>query len=258
MVSHEDNVLHKTSYVDEATEIVYLKEKNYELAKNLAEMQERYGDLGRDRDLLQEAFFTEKTKANLYANKLNDFASDCRTALAHVVGLSNTLTNILTKLTSNNQINLENKEKLSPQKQKTKAVQPMVGGCTISKPMIKLNRMSEQLLHRAMNGENRSEQNEIDANVAEPVVYIRRLPERLNLEELRREMETAEDEEHEEEAEAETEGERLQQTRLMHALSTILESTEQESSRSIRNQTVVQQSVSERSLDIGRSPLLLG
>lgn len=238
---------------DDATETFYLRAKNLELAKKLSDMQLQNATLTRDGELLRTALFNEKVRANTYVNKLNDVTNDCRTALAHIVALSNTLTNILSKLSNNNNYAspmLENKN-ISPLKQKTKAVKPMVSGCTISKPTIKLNRISEQLLQAAVNGESRlEEQSRVHENRIEPVVNIRRLPERLNLEMLRQDMENIEDEEEER---IESESERLDPNGLPQTLSTVMENTEDSSN--IRNQTTLQQNVTEHSFSIENSTM---
>lgn len=229
----------KGSTAVDQTEFFYLRMKNKKLAKQLSEVQDKCTQMTRERNFLQEALFNEKIRANEHSNKLNDVAVDLRTALSHLVALSSCLTDVISKLAQNNvQAGpvLENKIMSSPQKQKTKAVKPMVSGCTISKPTIKLNRISDQFLQAVVNGESSTQR--------EPVVNVTRLPERLNLEELQEQMDSVDTDE-EQETDAEN-GDDFQENTLPQPLSIILESTEQ-NSRSIRNLTVAQLNSSENS-----------
>lgn len=239
----------KASNADESTEIVYLKMKNRDLAKKLAELQKNYIEVNKDKDLLQEALFNEKSRANGYANKIQDVVMDCRTALAQIVGLSNTLTNIIGKVSVNN-IHVtpfvdNNKTTATPQKQKTKAVKPMVSGCTISKPTIKLNRISDQLLQATINNNSDETRNDAEEetqqsdnnveNVLQPVVNIRRLPERLNLDELQQQMENDDDDDEDDnEEEMVTDSERLLVNPSPQPLSIIVEQTEIGNSRALQ------------------------
>lgn len=222
----------KASMAVDQTEIFYLQTKNRNLAKQLSEAQEKCKQMTQERNFLQEALFNEKIRANQHSNKLNDVSDDLKVALSHLIALSNSITGVITKLSQDNiQAGpvLENKIVSSPQKQRTKAVKPMVSGCTISKPTIKLNRISDQYLQAVVNGESSTQR--------ESAVNVRRLPERLNLEELQQQMETEESDEEETNADN---GDGLQENTLpLQPLSVILENTEQDS-RSITNLTGVQ------------------
>lgn len=235
-----DSVPAKASNADESTEMVYLKLKNRDLAKKLADMQKTNGDLSREREILQEELFNEKHRANAYANRIQNCAMECRTAIGQLVGLSETLKNIMEKLAVNNMFVDNNRLTATPptQKQKTKAVQPMVSGCTISKPTIKIKRISEQLLQATINGESsRTETNDVQSNnspeqeenALQPVVNIRRLPERLNFDEIQQQL-NAEDAE---EDELPADSDRLQENRSLQGLSTITEQTETANSRTL-------------------------
>lgn len=213
----------KASNADESTEMIYLKLKNRDLAKRLAEMQKNYTDVNREREQMQEELFNERLRANAYANRLRSCEGDCRTAITQMFALSETLRTIMEKLIVNN---VENSRATTAAaaatptpKQKTKAVQPMVSGCTISKPTIKIQRITdEQLLQATMNGS----QNE-STDALQPVVNIRRLPERINFDEI-----TTEDEENELPVAVQLENE---------LLSTIAEQTETSTTRTQLQQT---------------------
>lgn len=239
-----------TSDTNDTDDLAYLKMKNRDLAKKLAEVQKNYAEINKDKDMLQEALFNEKSKANGYANKLQDIALDCKTALTLVVQLSNTLTSIFSKLPTNNAYTPSVEKTngtptpITPQKQKTKAVKPMVSGCTISKPTVKLSRISDQLLQTTMNGDSRNETEETGNNSSSndnnittdenpfPVVNIRRLPERLNYGEIREQFNVSQEEE--EEDRIILDNDRLQEDSLPQMLSAIIENSETGNSRTLQ------------------------
>lgn len=223
----------RNSNLDKSTIQVY-RDKNYELAKKVAELQKNYAESTKDREKLQQALFHEKRIAHTYATKFQSLMRDCQIALNQIVGLSTTLTNIMGKLSVNNiavsPLAENNKTPTSPsQQQKTKAVKPMVSGCTISKPTIKLNRISEQLLQaRITNNENRSETESEQEEVLQPFVNLRRLPERLNVEEIEQQMQNNDEIQNDDLAVSESNG------ILQENLSTITEHTETGNSRSLQ------------------------
>lgn len=226
----------QASKADNPFELVCLKLKNQDLAKKLAEIQKNYSEIVRERDYLQQALFNEKKKTNTYINKMQDIQEDYKNAITHMVNLSGVLTTVLGKIS--NVINIGYDENITtptktPQQQKTKAVKPMVSGCTISKPTIKLSRISDQLLQATINGESRDqmeaqeeEQQEAENVPPLPFVNLTRLaPRRYNLEEVGQINDNNDDDEEEELAEDE---------RMQEQLSTISERTETGNSRTLQ------------------------
>lgn len=175
----------KASNADESIETMYLKLKNRDLAKRLAETQKNIVDLQRERDQMQQNWFNERLRANKNANRLQKCTSACQTVIKHMCAMSEAVHTLMEELVAIN----EEDDKVAATttaaaaqttpKQKTKAVQPMVSGCTISKPTIKIKRISEeQLLQATMNGENEPREG---VDMLQPIVHIRRLPECSNI-----------------------------------------------------------------------------
>lgn len=219
-------------------EVMYVKMKNHDLAKKIAEMQAQNAQLVSERRELNEALFNERCRNNAIEQKFCDVKKQCDMALEQMVALSNTLTTIMMRLSDNNNHapprDATPKDNASVrQKQRTKAVKPMVSGCTISKPTIKLNRISEQLLQATRNGraiERREAEREMEPvrTSEREVEPVRTSLPGIDLEELQENLEDQEEEE--------TPDSLQEQEVPGNALSVISERTEQDSSRAYVNQ----------------------
>lgn len=122
----------------------YLKAKNRDLAKKLAESQVTIQTVTKERNVLQRKFIEERTENTTLKNILVRVKAASHLGMSHIVSISNIFTDIITQITpvTCNQNVPANPEK-SPHK--TQTVKPMVSGLTISKPTIKLQRLSDNL-----------------------------------------------------------------------------------------------------------------
>lgn len=130
----------------------YLQFKNRDLAKSLAECQVKYQTVLKERNLLQKELMEENIA---YKNTICNVKRVCQEGMKHLVSISNMFTDILTEVasvTNRNGLNVRKSDTTTPP-HKTHSVKPMISGCTISKPTIKLQRLSENLQTLAENSE---------------------------------------------------------------------------------------------------------
>ncbi|KAB0792945.1 hypothetical protein PPYR_12565 [Photinus pyralis] len=135
------------------SENVFLKEKNTELSKALAETQTLYKRTTDERNYLQQELFSATLRIKKLENYIKKIDASARDSLTYIVTLSNHCTEILNsvncaKRIANMDLSLTNfnqtrNKSMSHSVNKTQAVKPMIDGHVIYSPTINLRRVNE-------------------------------------------------------------------------------------------------------------------
>lgn len=135
------------------SENVFLKEKNSELTKALAETQMLYKRTTDERNYLQKELFGATLRIKKLENYIKNIDASARDSLTYIVTLSNHCTEILNsvncaKRIANMDLSLTNfnqtaNKSRSHSVNKTQAVKPMIDGHVIYSPTINLRRVNE-------------------------------------------------------------------------------------------------------------------
>lgn len=138
----EPNYLFTTS---EAQSIV-LHLKNADLEKKLADMQAAVKQITDQRDVLIKEVQNEKFANEFYTKKLTNIMDMCKSGIQMMYDLSSVTADVLNAAKSGRE-NGESSKRVS--RSKTYAVRPMISGHVISKPTIRLNRVTDLQAHTA-------------------------------------------------------------------------------------------------------------
>lgn len=121
-------------------ESVILKLSNDDLAKKLADMQIAVKQITEQRDVLIKEVQNEKSSNAYYTKKLNNIMEMCKNGIQMMYELSSVTSDVLKAANSTSESGESSKRK---NRSKTYAVRPMISGHVISKPTIRLNRVTD-------------------------------------------------------------------------------------------------------------------
>lgn len=121
-------------------ESVILKLNNEDLEKKLADMQAAVKQITEQRDVLIKEVQNEKSSNEFYTKKLTNIMEMCKNGIQMMYELSSVTSDVL-KAANSAIENGESSKKAS--RNKTYAVRPMISGHVISKPTIRLSRVTD-------------------------------------------------------------------------------------------------------------------
>lgn len=141
MVYDRENLMFKNSSFNETeeAETILLKLSNADLENKLAEVEKACSEISSETGQIKQAIEKEQREKEFYLKKIQEIKDLCQRGIQHLAQLVEITTDVLK---STGVVEAETA------KTKMRAVKPMIDGHVISKPTIKLNRVTEETVVR--------------------------------------------------------------------------------------------------------------